>query len=115
MQGIARSCRGGCRVQPQKKGGENLRLSPLDNLIPESSGLQMIPNTWRRTGDHYAHAREGTLERGDTRRHPRQRKGSFLPGWMTSFCYLFFLIFPLCVGNGVGKEKHFICLVVIIS
>ena len=47
--------------------------------------------------------REGTPERGDTRCHPRQRKGSFLPERMTNFCYLFFFIFPLCVGNGVGK------------
>lgn len=72
----------------------------------------MIPNTWRRTGDHYAHAREGTPgkmgcchddnarestpERGDTRRHPRQRKGSFLPERMTGR-------FKVCYG--LGRQK----------
>ncbi len=116
------------RVRLQKKGGENLRLCPWNNLIPESSGLQKIPNTWRRTGDHYAHAREGTLgkmgcchddnahtregtlERGDTRRHPPAKgKALSLPEWGHIFA-IYFSPFLSCVWGMVwGKKKALIC------
>ncbi len=37
--------------------------------------------------------------------HIPARGSSFTAGIGIYFCYLFFPIFILCVGNGVGKEK----------